>query len=254
MGDGKALAHGYKILQHWNQWLSQHFLGASLLQAEEQLLTHLLPQCFGKHVLLIGAPHQASLLNSTTISCRTLLSPLISHDIPTCYIESDIHELPVLTGSIDLVILPHTLELVDNPRQLLFEACRIIKPEGLIVICGFNPYSAWGLRKVMNKHKLTPWKGNFISAARVKNWLHLADFVLEDHRGMMFRPPVSQQALYDKLHFLEKLSSPFLGGAYALVARAKVIPLTPIRLQWKQQLGGIRISTTIPGHIARHVR
>ena len=90
-------------------------------------------------------------------------------------------------------MLPHTLELVDNPRQLLAEACRIIKPEGLIVICGFNPYSPWGLRKVMNKHKTTPWNGNFISAAKVKSWLHLADFELEKHRGIIFRPPVNQQ-------------------------------------------------------------
>ena len=54
-------------------------------------------------------------------------------------------------GSIDLVILPHILECIDNPRQLLAEACRIIKPEGHIIICGFNPHSLWGLKKIMGK-------------------------------------------------------------------------------------------------------
>lgn len=62
---------------------------------------------------------------------------------------------------------------------------------------------------------------------------------------------------FNKLHFLERIGSlicPVLGGAYVLVARAKVIPLTPIKLKWKQQLGDIRISSTISGHIARQER
>src|SRR5690606_5823540 len=108
---------------------------------------------FGKHAVLIGVPHQYELLKSTAIPCHSLITPIISHAHEHGLIEGDLHELPILTGSIDLVLLPHTLEFVDNPRQLLSEACRIIKPEGLIVVSGFNPYSTWGLRKLMTKHK-----------------------------------------------------------------------------------------------------
>src|SRR5438093_12093821 len=91
----------------------------------------------------------------------------------TANIESDLHELPILTGSIDLVMLPHTLEFVDNPRQLLAEACRIIKPEGLILVCGFNPYSTWGIKKMLTKNKKASWMGNIIQVNLVKAWLYI---------------------------------------------------------------------------------
>ncbi len=254
MGDGKALAHSYRSLQHFNQWLAHHFLGERLLQAEQSSLAALLHQHFGKHAVLIGVPQQESLLNLTELPYHALLSPLNHQKTRVNFIESDLHELPIFTGSVDLVVLPHTLEFIDNPRQLLTEACRIIKPEGLIVICGFNPTSMWGVRKLFTKENSMPWSGQFIHPGKVKNWLKLADFELETQQAALFSPPVTNARMYDKFHFLETIGSkwcPMLGGAYFLLARAKVIPLTPIKLKWKQQLSSIRIPTAITGHIAR---
>lgn len=251
------MAYGYHTLQHWNQWLSHQFLGNSLLEAEEQILARLLEKHYGKHAVLIGVPKQAELLKSIHIPYQSLLTSLIPKDNLSHCIESDFHELPLLTGSIDLVVLPHTLELVDNPRQLLSEACRIIKPEGLIVICGFNPYSTWGVRKLLTKKRTAPWSGNFMQPYKVKSWLRLADFEMEKQRTALFRPPVKKSAVYQKMHFLETFGSkclPLFGGVYVLLARAKVIPLTPIRLKWKQQLSSFRLPTTITGHIARQIK
>lgn len=250
------MTHGYRTIQHWNQWLTQHFLGHQLIEAETATMSALLSRHFGKQALLIGVPHQSSLLHATKIPCHSLLTSFIGHKNEPGLIEGDYHELPILTGSIDLVMLPHTLEFVDNPRQLLAEACRIVKPEGLLVICGFNPYSIWGLRKYIKKQRKTiPWGLNFIHSHQIKRWLQLADFALEKNESLMFRPPVNHPTLYQRFHFMETVGSkcfPFLGGVYILVARATVAPLTPIRLKWKQQLSGIRISSTIPGNIARY--
>lgn len=224
------------------------------MEEEARILSHLLNRHFGKHALLIGVPEQSDLLKATSIPCHSLLTPLVHREKKSNYIEGDFHELPILTGSIDLVMIPHALEMVDNPRQLLAEACRIIKPEGLIVIYGFNPYSPWGMKKFLSKNKNAPWSGNFIHSRQVKSWLQLADFEMEKQLSVLFRPPFSNHKLYQKLHFLENIGSkclPMFGGVYVLVARAKVIPLTPIRMKWKQQLSGIRISTTISGNIAR---
>lgn len=247
------MAHGYRALQHWDQWLAQQFLGNSLLDAEEQLLRHLVKKHFGKHALLIGVPHQARLLHQTALPCHSLISPLMSRQKIPGYIEGDFQELPILTGSIDLVVLPHTLEFVDNPRQLLAEACRVIKPEGLIAIFGFNPYSAWGLRKLIAKHKSTPWEASFIRSNKIISWLRLADFVMEKHNSALFRPPLVNQSWYNKLNYLERIGRhcfPYAGGVYALLARAKVTPLTPIRMTWKQQISSVNISP-ISGNIAR---
>lgn len=248
------MAHGYRTLQHWDQWLAHDFLGNSLLEEEQNLLACASLKHFGKHALLIGVPHQRSLLKATTIPCHSLLTPLIHKEKKISAIEGDLHELPIQTGSIDLAILPHTLEFVDNPRRLLAEACRVIKPEGLIIVYGFNPYSTWGLKKMLSHPKTAPWLGSIIHAQKIKSWLRLADFELEKQRTALFRPPITYSRFYQKLHFLERIGSkcfPILGGIYMIVARAKVIPLTPIKLKWKQQLSGIRISTTISGHIAR---
>lgn len=257
MGDGKALAHGYRTLQHWDHWLAQQFLGNKLLETEERVFSHLLQKHFGKHVLLIGVPHQYPLLSSTLLPCHSLITPFISQEKKSCFIEGDFHELPIMTGSVDLVMLPHTLELVDNPRQLLSEACRVIKPEGLIILCGFNPYSLWGVKKLFGKHKTIPWTLNFLRTQKVKKWLQLADFVMEKHTSTLFTPPLDKASLYNKFHFMEyvgKKCFPTFGGIYILVARAKVIPLTPIRLKWKQPLSGIRISTSITGKIATNLK
>jgi SAM-dependent methyltransferase len=250
---GKALAHGYRNLQHWNQWLAQAFLGQRLLAAEQALISPLLSNHFGKHALLIGVPHQQTLLNASVIPCHSSVSPILHHGNQTCHIESDFHDLPIQSGSIDLVILPHTLEFIEHPRQLLAEACRVIKPEGLMVITGFNPYSLWGMKKVFMRHQGAPWSGNFIPIKKIKKWLKLADFKLEQQQPMLFRPPINHPGVFDKLQFMETIGSkclPMAGSAYILLARAKVIPLTPIKLKWKQQLSGIRISP-MSGYIAR---
>jgi SAM-dependent methyltransferase len=257
------LAHGYRTLQHWDHWLAQQFLGQELLEVEKQVLARLLSAHFGKHALLIGVSYQQVLLPTTTLSYQTLLTPLIHLPINQGknihLIEGDLKELPLLTGSVDLVMLPHTLEFIDNPRQLLAEACRVIKPEGLIVITGFNPFSLWGLKKIGLHYKkttpaMTPWGLNFIRSTKIKHWLALADFKMEKQTSALFRPPVTHAAAYKKLRFMEqmgKLCFPACGGVYFLLARAKVRPLTPIKLKWKQQLSSISISTTISGNIAR---
>lgn len=248
------MAHGYRSLQQFNQWLAQQSIGLNLLAAEQQILSKMLNGHLGKHVLLIGVPQQCKLLNTTTIPCHTLISPLLHKHTKYNFIESNFHELPLHTGSIDLVMLPHILEFVDNPRQLIAEACRVIKPEGLIVICGFNPMSTWGLKKALTTDKTAPWSGNFFHASKIKKWLQLVDFDMEQQEFILYRPPLSNEAMYQKLRFLEFVGShlfrPF-GGVYILLSRAKVIPLTPIRMQWKQAISGLRISTSISGHIAR---
>lgn len=255
MGDGKALAHSYRTLQHWNLWLTQHFLGNNLLKLEEQLLSRLLINHFGKHVLLLGVPSQYPLLQTVPIPCHSILTPLMNKSFKNeaSIIDGDFRELPFLSGSVDLVMLPHTLEFVDNPRQLLAEACRIIKPEGLIVICGFKPLGSWGIKKMLVQHKKEPWSGNFIHIRQIKKWLQLADFSLEKQISTLFRPPISKPLIYNKLNILENIGIkwfPLFGGGYILLARAKVIPLTPIRLKWKQQLSGIGISNSISGYMA----
>ena len=229
-----------------------------MLAAEKNFLPHLISQYYGNQAILIGTPRQHVLLNASAIPNRYLLTPLLNpghhHHIQT--IESTLHELPVASGSIDLVVLPHILEYIDNPRQLLAEACRIIKPEGHIIICGFNPYSLWGLKKLWAKNDTIPWSGNFIPSSAIKKWLGFADFELVKQTTLLFRPPINHESTYHKFKFMDwlgrKLHLPF-GGVYTLVAQAKVIPLTPIKLRWQQKLSDVKLrSIGMPKPTARN--
>lgn len=255
MGDGKALAHGYRTLQNWDKWLAQEFLGNKVLNAEKEIISDLIKQHYGKHAVLMGVPQQQALLTTTNISIKTLVSPLLSATKDFLMVESNFAELAIQTGSVDLVILPHILEFVDNPRALLAEACRIVKPEGLIVICHFNPYSTWGFKRIVGKqhHHVVRTSHHFIASHLVKNWLELASFEIEAVRSGLYTPPIQHKGLYNRLHFCERIGALFFpkaGAVNVIVARAKVIPLTPIKMKWKQKLDNIRIAKPIPGSIA----
>jgi SAM-dependent methyltransferase len=255
--DGKALAHGYRTLQDWNKWLAHKTWGRKVVDAEKTVIRELVKRHYGKQAVLIGTPLQQEMLTVTDILCQTVFTPLSVAKEEAVFVEADLSDLPIQAGSIDLVILPHTLEFVDNPRQLLSEACRIVKPEGLIVICAFNPYSTWGLKKIFSRAgKLLPHGCHFIPSHLIKNWLQLADFVIETHCSTLYRPPLASESLYRKIRLLETIGSwifPKAGGISIIVARAKVIPLTPIKMKWKQQLSNIRIRPTIPGNIATYI-
>lgn len=247
------MAHYYRTLQQWNQWLHHPYLGRVLLALEGGVMQTALKNHYGKHVVLIGVPYQATFFQSVTIPCHTLASPLVAHTEDCHTIETGLHELPFLSGSVDLVILPHTLELVENPRQLLAEACRIIKPEGLIVISGFNALSGLGFMQKFQKTRVLPFPMDFIPAKKIENWLKLADFEIEQHSSLLIRPPMKDVAWFQRLHGLESLLKlfPSLGAVHMTIARAKVIPLTPIKMTWKQPLSGLRLPTRISTPIAR---
>ncbi len=55
-------------------------------------------------------------------------------------------QLPFDSDSLDLLVLPHTLEMASDQHMVLREAQRVLMPEGRLVIAGFNPWSLWGLR------------------------------------------------------------------------------------------------------------
>lgn len=247
------MANTHRASQKWDNWLTQS-LGHYLLDAEQRFLPSLFADCYGKYALLIGVPSQFNLIKFSSIQYQVLLSPIINKNKKFHFIESDFYELPIASASVDLVLLPHTLEYIDNPRQLLSEACRVVKPDGYIIVVGFNPYSLWGLKKHLLKNNQVPWSNNFISARLVKEWLLLADFELIKHEMLLFRPPLQHHdSLFEKLKFIEWIGSKFwtpFGGVYMLLAKAKVVPLTPIKLHWQQQLSGVQVS--IPGPSVRN--
>ena len=159
--------------------------------------------------------------------------------------------MPVLSDSIDVIVLSHILEFSNNPHELLREIERTLIPEGHVVILGFNPWGIWMIWKiVLGWTRKTPWCGRFARQSRVRDWLQLLGFDIIESHGYFFRPPLAQVRIMRKLQFLEKFGPkwwPFFAGAYAIVAKKRVAALTPLKPRWKPRRSRI-VSAGLAGN------
>jgi SAM-dependent methyltransferase len=123
--------------------------------------------------------------------------------------------LPFRSDSIDAIFLPHTLELVDDPYAVLREAERVLCAEGCLMICGFNPFSGWGLRRTFAKYVrrpvFPPRTQRLLSERRLRDWVALLGFDVDSVYGYL-GPRAAWAA-----------------GAYLLKARKRVQTMTLVR-------------------------
>lgn len=209
-------------------------IGSKFIAAERHELAGILPKLYGYHLVFCGDPGLGSLVESSLISHRVLMSPK-PHILSA--LQGEFDSIPLRTETVDVVVMAHTLEHADHPHEVLREAHRILIPEGHLVITGFNPWSLWGAWHYYQQVKgVFPSQGKLLSLGKLRDWLTLLNFQIVGGRMFYFRPPIAQENLYEKLEFLEKWAPnacPFLGAAYTLVAVKRVVPLTPIRLKWR---------------------
>jgi len=201
------------------QWYATG-LGQSILHDLELRLSDCIKDVFGYQGLLIGnfQPDKNLLINAGLIASDTM----------------------------KLVVLWHTLDFCDNPHQALREADRVLTEDGQLIIIGFNPVSAFGLRHLLTGwRKRSPWYGRFYSRWRLKDWLSVLDYAVLHSEAAFIRPPINSERLLRRLRRLERLQ-PWLGGiggVYILQARKQTIPMTLARRQWRRQRSGVSVGT-----------
>ncbi len=150
-------------------------LGARVLREEAALAPLALDDVFGFELLQVGAwgPARHLLVGART-QHTTLLAPEMSSGVTLC---APLDSLPFRSDSIDAIFLPHTLELVDDPYAVLREAERVLCAEGCLMICGFNPFSGWGVRRAFAKYVrrpvFPPRTQRLLSERRLRDWVAL---------------------------------------------------------------------------------
>lgn len=217
-------------------------LGQALEQTELTAIRETLANLFGFHLLLVAPPWQGSPLDTSRISSQLVMPSSRPHGKSSqCSLVGGPQALPVRGDSLDLVILPHTLDFVELPHEVLREVDRVLVPEGHVVILGFNPYGLWGLwRLLYGWRRRLPWTGHFISQARLHDWLALLGFDILSCRSLFCRPPVQGRQTLQRLAFMENLMArgwPLSSAAYVLLARKRVVGMTPLRPRWKPRRG-----------------
>jgi hypothetical protein len=113
---------------------------------------------------------------------------------------------------------------------------RTLRPEGRVLIAGFNPLSLWGLRRVLSAEGAAwPWNGRFIHLARLKDWLALLGFEIAGGRLACYAPPIDRAAWIERFSFLEAAGDRWWalgGGVYLIHAVKRVQGMRLIEPKW----------------------
>lgn len=199
-------------------WL-QSPLGRYLLDWEQQCLDAAVADLFGFHALQLGWP-QLEGLRANRMPQRWLAA---EQPGTAAALVSSFDELPFENGSLDLIVLPHTLELAPDPHHRLREAARVLRPEGRLLLLGLNPASLWALRQKVSP--CLPASGEFIGYWRLRDWLRLLGFDIGQARFGCYRPPWQRQSWLDPWAFMDRRGPtwwPVFGAVYFIEAIKRV--------------------------------
>lgn len=146
------------------------------------------------------------------------------------HVSFDSRAWPWAAESLDLVVLAHTLERSADPHACLREVERVLIPEGQVFITGINPWSAWGWRQRRSQRQgseagLEPWPVQPIAPQRLRDWLHLLGFEIQQQRFTGWTPTWHSERWVRRFDWLDAIGRrwcPVLGGAYLMVATKRV--------------------------------
>ncbi|MGO9446755.1 MAG: class I SAM-dependent methyltransferase [Thiobacillaceae bacterium] len=215
-----------------NDWF-ESALGSYLLNRELTYVDRAVADVFGFYAVQVGLPG-IPLLRNSRIPHRVRCGLEVGTEV--C---ADAMFLPFESQSIDLVILPHVLEFSENPHQVLREVERILRPEGRVIVSGFNPRSLWGIVRALKAGDgRFPWNGNFLNLPRVKDWLELLGFEFAAGSMCCYRPPINRESWLRRFRFMEPAGDRWWamgGGVYFIQAIKRIHGMRVIMPSWKEQ-------------------
>jgi SAM-dependent methyltransferase len=219
-------------LQRW--W--QEALGSALLRAESELLAEALEDVFGWEFLQVGAWGDARELLAGSRTRRQSILAATRCGCPPDVIGRA-SQLPIVSDSIDAVLLPHTLEFAADPYSIVREVDRVLVAEGQLIVLGFRPLSLWGLRARASRRGFPPGMRRLLSQGRVQEWLELLGYEVVARRRYLYASPWSHPAPNEAgPRILRRgLLNPLPSGAYLIKARKRVYTLTPVRLRFREK-------------------
>ena len=249
--------------------------GRYLLAWEQAQLDHSVADVFGFHALQLGLP-ELDALRDNRMPHRWLATdqPVDSRagpEVPAAprrpvraqvVLHCDFDALPFDSQSLDLVVLPHTLELARDPHLALREVERVLMPEGKVVILGFNPRSLWGIRQRLGALRRSlgfkpghglflPSGGEFIGYRRLRDWLRLLSFEVEAGRFGCYAPPLSSERWLERFGWAESVGErwwPVFGAVYLVVAVKRVRGMRLVGLARRHRQAAKAATAAVASH------
>jgi SAM-dependent methyltransferase len=222
--------------------------GRYLLAWEQERHDELVADIFGYHALQLGMPGlqglRANRMPHRWLALDAAQSLLPRGEAPA--LLADAVALPFAEASLDLVVMPHTLELSADPHAALREVHRVLVPEGRVVVSGLNPWSLWGLRQRRARlyqrlgaggRLYLPEVGEFIAPGRLRDWLRLLGFELETMSFGCYRPAVASERWLQRYGWMDAPGArwwPILGAGYVVVAVKRVQGMRLLEPSWRK--------------------
>jgi SAM-dependent methyltransferase len=219
--------------------------GRYLLAWERAEFDRAVADIFGYHALQLGLPGldtlAANRMPHKWLGLREL-QPAGAAVRPALFAEYS--ALPFEANSVDLVVLPHSLELNPDPHATLREVERVLVPEGKVVISCLNPASLWGLRqrrahlyrRLGFGQLYLPDAGEFIGYRRLRDWLRLLNFEVETGNFGCYRPALTTEHWLARFDWMDRAGErwwPILGAVYFIVATKRVRGIKLVGKLWK---------------------
>ena len=210
--------------------------GHYVLAWEQAQCDQALADVFGFHALQLGLPEldalRANRMPHRWLGCDSMVGLKIN---PKGLLLTESLALPFPDASLDLVVLPHTLELSRNPHATLREVERVLVPEGRVVVLGFNPTRLWRLRRRWREDD--PGVGGVIGHWRLRDWLQLLSFEVASNSLGCYRPVLKSQTWLERLAWMDRFGPrwcPILGAVYCMVAIKRVRGMRLLETAWKR--------------------
>lgn len=201
--------------------------GQYVLAQTRALLQTRLDTAFGYHILQLSPLNGIDLIAGSRINHR-IYAGAISSDQVGLVCEPD--ELPFESDSVDVVVAHHSLELADNPHQVLREIQRVLTPQGHLLLIGLNPYSLRGLNsRLRGLSRKSAWHGYApVSHSRLTDWVYLLGCEARDTSFLYCIPPVGRGRLREWLQRCDQWCGEHnlpMGGLYIVHAVKQVAAL-----------------------------
>lgn len=215
--------------------------GSALYDQESRLVDKELARLFGYYLVQIGCVSERSLLQTSRVKTKLVLDDLLRTDLADSLVVADLDFLPLSQDSVDVVVMPHSLESVADPYHLVRQVDAMLIADGSLVITGFNRFGCSILRSRLGSARREFKQANLLSMHRVIDWLNLLGYDIQvaqhgpiscfnKRSGRLGSWFWSMVEGFER--WLDRVGI-HLGNVYIVVAKKRVITPKPVGLDWK---------------------
>lgn len=221
-------------------------IGQALLARESRLIEEALDGLFGETCLQLGiwGEPRELLKFARTQQAACIASPPFAAAAEPPSAFGRMHRLPVASDSVDIVILPHTLDFSGRQPEILREVHRILRSDGHLIVLGFMRGGLWGLRRLIPGAGMPPGTDKLVGDGKLSDWLTLLDMRIHRRSTYFFKWPLPGRRGEVSQTWEERGRRwwPELAACYMLMAQKRLHTLTPVRQVWRSKpkvVGGL---------------